>query len=140
MEKIIWSDNWNLDIDGVDAQHKKLVNILNKISERQINTQNLIEELIEYAGTHFADEENLMFYSSYPKELYYLHKVEHRKFTQTLLEISFSITEANGDEELSDKLITKFENFCFKWFNIHFLGTDKKFADFLKGGANVDPK
>lgn len=140
MEKIIWSDEWNLDIGGVDAQHKNLVNILNGISERSINTQNLIQELINYAGTHFADEEELMFRNNYPREAYLLHKLEHRQFTTTLLEISFKITEANGNEELSEKLITKFEDFCFKWFHIHFLGTDKKFGEFLKGGANVEPK
>jgi hemerythrin len=135
MKTIEWEDEWNLGNSVIDKQHKTLVNLINGIISEDIRTKDLLQGLIDYTAQHFADEEQLMFESGYDKDKYKSHKIEHKQITKALLEISFALVN-NGDPELPNK----FRQFCLDWFVLHFLGTDKQFGEFLKGGANVDPK
>jgi hemerythrin len=135
MEEIVWSEEWVLDHDVIDGQHKRLVKLLNGIIKSDIAISRLMSELIDYASRHFTDEEEIMFTNNYPDEDYYHHKEEHRKFKETLLDISFEVIKYNdSNKELVAKIKSKFEEFCFFWFHSHFLETDRKVVEFLKGG------
>lgn len=135
MKTIEWDDEWTLGNSVIDEQHKVLVKLINKVISEDIRTRDLLQGLIDYTSQHFADEEQLMFESGYDKDKYKSHKEEHKQITKALLEISFALVN-NGDPELTNR----FRQFCLDWFVLHFLGIDRQFAKFLKGGANVDPK
>ena len=136
MGEIKWKKEWELGVKEIDDQHKNLIRILNNIYYDNISFKDLIQDLIDYAFEHFSAEEELMFKSKYDEkkyEEYKEHKKQHKKFTNSLLEISFKIINPYVEEKDMEKLILKFREFCFVWFRIHFLGTDKKFTNFLKG-------
>jgi hemerythrin-like metal-binding protein len=138
MDKITWDKSWCLDNGVIDKQHKYLITILNRIIGREIDIYVLIVSLIEYSSNHFVDEEVLMIKNNYPEDKYLLHKKEHRLFTKALLEISFGLLTIIDSKKL-EIIIGRVENFCFVWFNKHFLNTDKEFVIFLnKGGALAD--
>lgn len=131
MKIIEWKNEWAVGNSFVDNQHKELLNLINGIITDEIRTKELLQGLIDYTAKHFADEEQYMFENGYDDDKYEAHKEEHRKLKEALLEISFALVN-NGDPELPGQ----FRQFCLDWFVLHFLGTDKKFGEFLKGGAN----
>jgi len=131
MGVITWKLEWNTGDEVVDEQHQILISLLNKIIERSMGTQTLLVSFIEYASSHFVDEEILMIKNNYPEELFLEHRREHRTFTRALLETSFGVLAARTLEE-HHKIIDKLEEFCFIWFKMHFLNTDKKMVDFIK--------
>jgi len=134
MDKIEWSDDWTLDHAEIDEQHKTLVGILNQLISRDATVNKTINELIEYAAIHFADEENFMVNAAYPE--FDLHRKEHKDFTKTLLDLSFQITTVEGGPpEEMEQLIEILEKFVSVWFTGHFLGTDRDFIDYLEGGG-----
>jgi hemerythrin-like metal-binding protein len=135
MKKIEWKKDWYLDGGEIDSQHKILIDILNKIIDRNIDVYELVISLIEYSSNHFVDEEVLMLKNNYPEDKYLLHKQEHRLFTKALLEISFGLVDIVKDIN-AKSIIKKIKRFCFTWFNSHFLSTDKELFIFIdKGGV-----
>lgn len=133
MNRFEWNDKWSLDLDIVDKQHKNLIEILNKMNNDSISYSETLDSFIDYAGRHFSDEEELMRIYNY--QGYLEHKVEHRKFTLALLEVSFKLIKIKKNEDAVNKIMDRFKEFCFAWFNIHFLERDKEFVDFIKGGG-----
>lgn len=53
MKKIEWKKDWYLDGGEIDSQHKILIDILNKIIDRNIDVYELVISLIEYSSNHF---------------------------------------------------------------------------------------
>lgn len=129
MEKIVWDEAWSLGFERIDLQHKQLISLINRITFDEIKIKELIGDLIDYTSLHFGDEEALMFEYCYTQDLFSAHKEEHRKFTNTLLEVSFVL----GDD-INEELVEKFKRVSVTWFKVHFLGTDKLLVDFIKGG------
>lgn len=110
MENITWTKEWCLDGGEIDDQHKGLINILNRVINREINIYELLVLLIEYSSNHFVDEEVLMLKNDYPEDKYLSHKKEHRLFTKALLEISFGLTNTNSTVD-SGNIIKKSREF-----------------------------
>lgn len=63
-----WNDSFLTHLSSVDAQHQRLVGLVNELAELviaadDINPQTyaaLREEVLDYASVHFEDEEDLM--------------------------------------------------------------------------------
>lgn len=138
MTKVTWNNEWNTGVEIIDRQHKKLIDILNRISEGSIDDKELIKELINYVSSHFFEEEKLMFKNNYPYDLYKWHRKQHNDFTDAMLDISFKIISMDKTDVDFKSIIKKLEEFCFTWFKEHFLKTDKILADFINGGENID--
>lgn len=138
METIKWNNEWNLNIKTIDNQHKKLIKLLNMINKGKMESLRALNGFIEYTSDHFIDEEYLMHIQKYDYREYTLHKKEHRKFKEALLEISFKILEVIHEEEELNLMLDGFKKFCYFWFEAHFLNTDKKFVEFIKKGGGVD--
>ena len=136
MKKIKWTDSWNIGIDIIDDQHKTLMNLLNRIIDKDVDSKELLIELVNYSGKHFSDEESLMFKKNYPEDDFNYHREEHKNFTDLLLDISFEFLKSRFINH--DELLSKFKFFCFTWFEVHVVNTDKKLGDFLKNiGGDV---
>ena len=85
-----WKSQYNLGLDEIDAQHKSLLDLINKawlaIVQRSDQSVVLavIEELERYTLAHFAAEETFMRVTEYPG--FAEHKREHGSFIARIAE------------------------------------------------------
>jgi two-component system, NtrC family, sensor kinase len=128
MTIFIWSDKFNVGVEKVDRQHKKLVDIINQLNECLTiggNSRDLIgilNDLIEYSQYHFDSEENFMQQIHYDADKFEAHKIEHRKFLQEMKSVQ---TECRHDsEQVTDELL----DFLVNWLANHILVDDMEFA------------
>jgi hemerythrin len=126
-----WSDTLSVNIKEIDEQHKKLLAMVNELHEAMKTgrgkevTEKTLSGLIQYVGTHFANEEALMEKHNYPGFL--AHKGEHVKLTTQAKDIHLQFQQ--GKAVVNVELM----NFLKSWLQNHILGTDKKYAPFLNG-------
>ncbi len=70
---ITWDDKYSVGISSIDEEHKKLIDIINKVIDAKQHTDNSIEiteilnEMNNYVLTHFANEETYMIKYNYPE-------------------------------------------------------------------------
>lgn len=64
MAYLIWRNDLNTGIEVIDSQHKRIVDMINRLDLAQAQGQavvgKVIEELVDYTVSHFAFEESLM--------------------------------------------------------------------------------
>jgi hemerythrin len=80
MQNINWTEDLNIGIEPIDAQHRHIVDLFNMLNEAhkhgEISRSNeLLSELIGYKLSHCAFEEDLLKKSDFP--LYKMHKLSH---------------------------------------------------------------
>ena len=135
MAIVTWTPLMSTGIESVDAEHQKLIGLINNFYDNlgkttgKENLKILLEGLSCYAIFHFANEELLMHQYGYPS--LELHKKEHVKFTQTIVSYKERLN--------SGKLIFSVEttNFLKNWLTDHILTADKQYSEYIiKKGAN----
>ncbi len=125
-----WQDSFSVGVKEIDEQHKKLISMINSLysaikkGKGQTILQDILEGLVQYVDEHFGTEEKYMEQYNYPG--YLAHKKEHNKFTEQVLEVYQDFEQ--GKQVLTLELL----DFLKKWLKNHILGTDKKYALFLK--------
>ncbi len=134
MALFTWNETLSVNINSIDEQHKKLIDMINdfydNIASRsnKDNISTLLSSMKQYTLEHFTREENYMKKFNYPD--YESHKKEHDVF----------IAKVNDLEEkfTSGKLVLSLEVTVFlrDWLKKHIMGTDKKYSDFfIKNGV-----
>ncbi|MBF0570166.1 MAG: hemerythrin family protein [Candidatus Omnitrophica bacterium] len=126
MEIVSWSESYSVGVAEIDAQHKKLVSILNLLvssmaqgAEKKV-LSSILTDLAEYAGYHFDTEERYMEKFNFPG--LESHRMEHQWFktkVTTLLE-----ADKNGEPVVAVELL----EFLWEWLRKHILGVDQKFS------------
>ncbi|MCC6408567.1 MAG: bacteriohemerythrin [Planctomycetes bacterium] len=135
MALMTWTDKYATGIASIDNQHKKLIEMLNNLQDAMLAGQGneaiakILDGLVQYTVTHFAHEEKLFATHGYAEAA--SHKAEHDKLAKQVLEFQAQIKA--GKTKLSAAVM----NFLRDWLNNHILGTDKKYAPFLKGKGAV---
>jgi hemerythrin len=130
MALINWSDTFSLNIEEVDNQHKKLIDIINELSDsikvnKGVETINhVLDQLIEYTLYHFKTEEDYMDKFSYPYAND--HKFEHENLTIQVITLSKKVKE--GSYAITFEVLQFLKN----WLTDHMLNSDKRFGNFLK--------
>ena len=88
--KLVWQERFNIGVDIIDREHRKLFSILNKLlafSEQESKSQWVCEEGVKYfkehAMKHFSDEEKYMELIAY--EDLETHRRLHRGFRENTL-------------------------------------------------------
>ena len=126
---IQWKDEYNVGIDSIDQQHKKLVNLINKLqtaidySTGEEFEHEALNELVDYTKTHFGYEEGLMEKYGYPD--FEPHKALHREM---IAKVEAVLAEYEQDGDLAmDHAVT----FLKSWLINHINGTDKQYSSFL---------
>jgi hemerythrin len=129
MEYIKWNDELSVKIDSIDAEHKKLIGLINQfydgISSKSSREKivEIVKGLKEYTAYHFATEEKYMKQFGYPG--FDEHKAQHDAFVEKVMDYS---------ERLKDgRFVISLEitNFIKEWITKHIMGTDKKYSAFL---------
>lgn len=130
MPFIQWENRLATGVELFDEHHRHLVGLLNKTYDDFIfgapdeQIIQIIEELICYAGYHFAAEETWMREHRYPK--LHEHSREHEMFTKKIHEFRSDLD--NGNVEISLDVLT----FLKRWLKHHILESDADYGHFLR--------
>jgi len=126
---IQWKDEYNVGIDSIDQQHRKLVNLINQLqtavdySTGEEFEREALDELVDYTKTHFGYEEGLMEKYGYPD--FEPHKAMHREMIAKV-EAVLAEYEQDRDRAMSDAV-----TFLRSWLIKHINGTDKQYSSYL---------
>ena len=129
-----WQPKYSVGIPEIDAQHKKLVALLNELFKAMrvgAGTHvmgKLFESLVQYTNQHFTFEENYMRKAGYAGLAEHIE--EHRKLTQQVHELELKFRA--GRVAISMQVMT----FLKEWLQAHILGSDAKYAIALR---NANP-
>ncbi len=135
MALIEWSPAYSVKVKKFDDQHKKLVDLINQLHDAMKSGQgntvigNVLQSLVTYTGTHFADEIKLMQSHAYPDLA--KHQAEHDKFVKQVVEFQ------NKFKDGSAMLTMTVLSFLKDWLVKHIQGEDKKYGPFLNGKGIV---
>jgi len=133
MDRFILSDDLLTGADDIDAQHRQLFDIANRVfacarqcgnAEREFF--DAVSFLSDYVHYHFAAEEHAMAELGYPERE--LHRQAHADFRQLLGEIVTESLEAPNVGDLSVRLGEMIEG----WLTAHIGEADKALARFLR--------
>lgn len=119
--QVVWNDRYNLGVDVIDKEHKKLFGILNKLfdfGEQETKNRWVCQEAVKYfknhALKHFDDEESYMLSIGY--EGMEMHKRIHNNFKAiTLPSLEKELTMTDYSEEALDHFI----GVCAGWLIGH---------------------
>ena len=131
MALIEWSPAYSVKVKKFDDQHKKLVDLINQLHDAMKSGQGntmiavVLQSLISYTGTHFADEIKLLQAQAYPDLV--RHQAEHEKFVKQVVE--FQQKFKDGSAMLTMTILS----FLKDWLVKHIQGEDKKYGLFLNG-------
>lgn len=130
-----WKEEYNLNINEIDKQHKKLMEIgkraydiavIDDGYDRYDETMTIIDELLEYTKYHFEYEENMLKGYNYD----HIHdQVEEHGF------YVYKINEVASREDIDDnqrKVILEIIDFLSEWISKHINVADRQYAVFLK--------
>lgn len=125
--QLVWSDEYNIGVDVIDKEHKRLFKIINKLfafGEEEKKSQWACQEGIKYfkehAIKHFAEEENFMLSINYKG--YETHRQLHEGFRQkTLPALEQELEHTN----YSPGAVNHFLGVCAGWLIGHTLTEDQ---------------
>ncbi|MDQ5987662.1 MAG: Bacteriohemerythrin [Syntrophus sp. SKADARSKE-3] len=129
MSLIKWSSDLSVNVVEIDRQHQALVGMINELNDAMSDKKatdvlgKIIDNLINYAANHFAQEERYFDQFKYPDTA--RHKAEHREFVKKVNDFHESFKK--GKLFLSVGVM----NFLRDWLVNHIKGTDKKYSRFF---------
>lgn len=129
MALIEWREEYSVNVEIIDKQHKRLFEILNQFYNDimeirgQDSIKKVVNDLSEYAVIHFKTEEDIMLKIDYPD--YKMHKKEHDTFVNKVVELHKKLQ--SGEFVLSIEVL----NFLKDWLINHILKVDKNYVDFF---------
>lgn len=124
-----WKDEYTVNVNEIDRQHKKMINLVTNIHvsvESRIDKDKLkilLNELVEYTRMHFSTEDKLMKKYAYPK--FKKHHKEHKLLLKYLDQLVKAIEKGKHPTFYSDYDISS------DWAIIHINDHDKELAVFL---------
>jgi hemerythrin len=124
-----WSDVYSVNIQACDAEHQKLVDLINqlfdamKAGKGSQELGEILQKMVDYADLHFANEEKLLSAYQYPQLA--RQKAQHEAFIQQVFEFSRDFQE--GKVALSIKI----SNFLKNWLITHIQNEDKQYGPYL---------
>ncbi|XOF32398.1 MAG: bacteriohemerythrin [Candidatus Electrothrix sp. YB6] len=129
MSLIRWNDSFSVNVVEIDQQHKKLILIINELTDAMKAGKGkdvlgkILEGLISYTASHFKVEEKYFEQLNYPHTAE--HKKEHAVFVAKVLDFK---------EEFESGRVTVSVNilqYLSKWLQTHIKGADMKYSSFF---------
>ena len=129
-DSVTWNNSFSVGFDPIDDQHKVLVTMINElfqaceqgVLEADMAFMEIIKRALDYAETHFANEEDLLYEANYP----YLdeQKEQHEAF---VAEVQKTIEEFEAGNIEPIYLARFLKN----WLLNHIAVFDKKYTPYL---------
>lgn len=125
-----WSDSYSVGVSEMDLQHRKLVEILNRLHEAMTGgkvgevIESVLKELVDYTQCHFKSEEQLMQRIGYPK--FQQHKALHESL---VAEVRKAIADVQAKKT---SVSLKMMAFLRQWLVEHIAGSDKEYGAMCK--------
>lgn len=131
MKFVEWCDLFLIGHETIDRQHQALFEIANRFHEA-VNkgfdskvTLNTLNQLIQYAQKHFADEEQITSQLEIPPEILEHHQQTHDKLISDVFSLNEKIE--SGKIVAMDDV----ERFIREWLVLHILIEDQKYKAYL---------
>ena len=127
-----WNPHLETGIALVDAQHHKLVELLNRLAEQHVQGASeaqihaILGELADYAHYHFETEEGIWHSGLVGDARLQEHVTSHQRFFAHIVELQSS------DKPFQAVLDDLFA-YLTQWLAFHILDSDKRMALALKG-------
>jgi len=138
MSILTWNDQFLVNIDSVDRQHRHLVELINRLDEvvalgeNNHSVADTVNGLVDYTVYHFQHEEDLMQKAGYNPEMFARHCQEHQEFVDKMLRVQ---NEVQSDAALISKELL---DFLVDWLCHHILKTDRLMAISLNQGLDAE--
>lgn len=129
MKDIVWGQVLSIEVDEIDEDHRKLVNIFNILNHAVMDGESpeylaaVLEELVNCTVWHFSHEERLML--KYGYEGIEEHKAAHRELIKSAKALQQRILQA--DNRVADEDIEYLES----WLTEHILTDDMRLGSYL---------
>lgn len=129
MPIVQWNENLSVGVDAMDMQHKKLIDLINKLFDAMKSGQgkqmlkSVLTELVSYTRVHLSAEEKFLQDHNYPK------LAEHKEMHQRLLAKvkEFCDKFNSGDLGISISLC----DFLQKWLKSHICNVDRQYGLYI---------
>ena len=120
MPFVYWTSDLDTGFDDIDAQHKQLVDYINKLYDaREANDKEAVEQefqhLIDYTVEHFSYEEMMLEEAQY--RLVEQHRKVHQNFVNRMS--TLQARYQNGDAEALNEVIDLCEGWLFRHIRIN---------------------
>ncbi len=133
MPLIPWENKFELGISEIDEQHKKMLQIINKLydmfdgikNESQIEIDKIIKEMAEYALYHFATEEK--YFELFNYEDKEAHIEIHNQYRNKIEE-----WQKEYNESKDNKIFFEISNFLHDWWSWHINNADREYVPFMR--------
>ncbi|HNY64223.1 MAG TPA: bacteriohemerythrin [Deltaproteobacteria bacterium] len=129
MSLIQWTDALSVNVGEIDRQHRKLVGLMNDLSDAMSQKkgkeamERTLKGLLEYTVTHFSHEEKLFDRFNYPAAV--SHKQAHASFVKKVGEF------LDGYEKGRLGLSIEIMYFLRDWLKDHIQGIDRQYSSFF---------
>ena len=142
--QLVWNQRYDIGVDIIDNEHRKLFRILNRLfnfEQQEMKSQWVCREAVKYfkdhAIKHFLDEEEYM--KSIGYEGVEVHKRIHKNFREVTLPALEKELDKTG---YSDEIIDHFFGVCAGWLIGHTLIEDQAIVSgkVLKQWENLLPE
>lgn len=130
---IKWQDIYEVHIEEIDSQHRKLVDLVNTMAEAMRTGKGktvvgkVLKELVEYTAYHFETEEKYFLQHAYPE--YEAHKQMHRDLTKRAMDMKKTFDQGKP------LVTTQVMLFLTEWLNKHIVEEDRKFGNYVDAAA-----
>ena len=129
MKDLIWDNSLSVEIQEIDEDHRKLVDLFNILNhsvaeeEAENYIEAIMEELISCTVWHFRHEERLML--KYVYKGFEEHKAEHLELIESVKELQQKLLQ-EGKQISSEDI-----KFLEHWLTGHILGADMALGSYL---------
>jgi hemerythrin len=129
MSTFAWNESYSVHIQQFDAQHKKLFEIINELTDAmrvgkgEDFIRDVVSQLAVYTRTHFLQEEVAMRQTGYPD--FVSHQAQHNKLMTDVEKYKADLIEGRKPN------IVAVLNFLQQWLIDHIQKSDKRYSDHL---------
>jgi hemerythrin-like metal-binding protein len=132
LEVFPWNENLDTGIAVIDAQHRKLVSLLNQLAATLtrgslLETNDIFTKLTQYAEFHFETEEAIWAEHLGDDSWLSSHQLSHSSFLPKVLELKESEAIRSHTEVIESIIL-----FLIRWLAFHILDSDKRMAFFIQ--------
>ncbi|MBU1043548.1 MAG: bacteriohemerythrin [Candidatus Omnitrophica bacterium] len=127
MDYIKWHKGLSVNVEEIDNQHKRLIEIINILYSSVIALdstrlqENILIDMMEFADTHFKTEEKYM--ERFKFQGLESHRLEHEKFVKKIIKLERVILKSKADARPA------MLEFLKDWLESHLLEIDREYIE-----------